>query len=158
MQVNECSYLINPYEIKRINDESIASLVSELVATYRNGASKPSDITFNIVLASNLLYLYGEIIARNTERYEIKKLQNDKGETLETYNQRKKWLSENNEKAPNIDYFKALANDKYEISRIEEAKIYADLIRWKKAYDSVESKMNAWKKQLEAIKYEIGGE
>lgn len=158
MLLNEKLYLFNPYNLKTITDETISEQITELAKTYRKEIITPYDITYNIELASNLLYLYGEIIARYTERYQIKKIDNDKGEALETYNQRKKWVSENQEKAPNIDYFKALAIEKYQLSRNEEAKMYSDLIRWKKAYDSVESKMNAWKKQLEAMKYEIGSE
>lgn len=158
MILDEKTYLFNPFNIKKINDETIGEQINELASTYKKEIITPYDLTYNIELASNLLYLYGEIIARYTERYQVKKIDNDKGEALETYNQRKKWVSENKEKSPNIDYFKALAIDKYQLARNDEARLYADLIRWKKAYDSVESKMNAWKKQLEAMKYEIGVE
>lgn len=153
--LDEKLYLFNPSNLKQITDEAISEEITLLASKYRSEIITPVDLSFNIELGANLLYLYGEIIARYTERYQIKKIDNDKGEALETYNQRKRWTSENTEKAPNIDYFKALALEKYQLSRNDEAKLYADLIRWKKAYESVESKMNAWKKQLEAMKYEL---
>ena len=67
------------------------------------------------------------MICRNTrpsffgelgERYAVLEYANDKGEMLETHKQRKNWNS--TEKAPNIDYFKALAYEKYELDRQKE--------------------------------------
>lgn len=154
MLLDEKVYLFNPFALKKITDEAISEQINELANKYKVGADIPYDIAYNIEIYANILYLYGEMIARLGERYATLEYANDKGEMLETHRQRKMWNS--TEKAPNIDYFRALAFEKYELDRQREFGIQADLIRFKKAYESIESKMNALKKKLEATKYEIG--
>ena len=154
MLLDEKTYLFNPFALKKITDEAISEQINELANKYKSNADIPYEIAYNIEIYSNILYLYGEMIARLGERHAVLEYANDKGEMLETHKQRKNWNSV--EKAPNIDYFKALAYEKYELDRQREFGINADLIRFKKAYESVENKMNALKKKLEATKYEIG--
>lgn len=157
MLIDEKTYLINPFNLKSITDEAISEQLNELAKRYKSGADTPFDIAYDIEIYANILYLYGEMIARLTERYQISKLENDKGEKLEAQKQRTAWSKMREEKAPNYSYFEALAVEKFELSRKSEFKIYSDLLRYKKAYESVENKMNALKKKLEAVKYEIGG-
>lgn len=156
MLLDERTYLFNPFALKNITDEAISEQINELARRYKTEADTPYEIAYNIETYANILYLYGEMIARLGERYAILEYSNDKGEMLETHNQRKKWSSTTSEKAPNIDYFKALAYEKYELERKKEFGVSADLTRFKKAYESIESKMNALKKKLDAMKYEIG--
>lgn len=156
MLIDEKVFLINPFVLKTITDEAISEQINELAKRYKSGADIPFDIAYNIETYANILYLYGEMIARLTERYQIAKLENDKGEMLETHKQRTEWSKSTQEKAPAITYFEALAKEKYFLSRKKEFSIFADLTRYKKAYESVENKMNALKKKLDAVKYEIG--
>ena len=156
MLLDEKTYLFNPFNLKQITDEAISQQIDELAKRYIPEPATPYDTGHNIELAANLLYLYGEMIARLTERHQIKEIDNNKSESLYTFQLRRDWSRNNTEKAPAISYFEALALEKYQISRNEEIKYLADLTRLKYAYDSLESKMNAWKKQLEAMKYEIG--
>lgn len=156
MILDEKTYLFNPFTLKKLTDEAISEQIDEFAKIYKTGAETPFEIAHNIEVYANILYFYGEMIARLGERYAVIEYSNDKGEYLETHRQRKNWSSTTNEKAPNIDYFKALAYDKYEIERQKEFGIFADLTRFKKAYESIENKMNALKKKLDAVKYEIG--
>lgn len=156
MLIDEKVFLINPFNLKSYTDETISEQINELANRYKNGADIPYDIAYNIETYANVLYLYGEMIARLTERYQILKLENDKGEMLETHKQRTAWSKTTQEKAPAISYFEALAKEKYFLSRKEEYKVFSDLTRYKKAYESVENKMNALKKKLDAVKFEIG--
>lgn len=153
MLLDEKTYLFNPFALKKITDEAISEQINELAKRYKSDADTPFDIAYNIEIYANILYLYGEMISRLGERYATLEYANDKGEMLETHKQRKNWNS--TEKAPNIDYFKALAYEKYELSRQKEFGLFADLTRFKKAYESIENKMNALKKKLEATKYEM---
>lgn len=154
MLLDEKTYLFNPFALKKITDEAISEQINELASRYKTNADVPYEIAYNIEIYANILYLYGEMIARLGERYAVLEYANDKGEMLETHKQRKNWNS--TEKAPNIDYFKALAYEKYELDRQREFSINADLIRFKKAYESIENKMNALKKKLDATKFELG--
>lgn len=156
MLIDERTFLINPFSLKQYNDETISEQINELAKRYKVNADTPFEIAYNIETYANILYLYGEMVARLTERYQILKLENDKGEMLETHKQRTAWSKNSVEKAPAISFFEALAKEKFELSRKEEFKIFADLTRYKKAYESVENKMNALKKKLDAVKYEIG--
>lgn len=154
MLIDEKTFLINPFCLKSYTDEAISEQINELAKRYKFNADLPMEIAYNIEIYANILYLYGEMIARLGERYAVLEYANDKGEMLETHKQRKNWNSA--EKAPNIDYFKALAYEKYELDRQREFSINADLIRFKKAYESIENKMNALKKKLDATKFELG--
>ena len=156
MLLDEKTYLFNPFALKKITDEAISEQINELASRYKTNADVPYDIAYNIEIYANILYLYGEMIARLGERYAVLEYANDKGEMLETHKQRNGWSKITNEKAPNIDYFKALAYEKYELDRQREFSINADLIRFKKAYESIENKMNALKKKLDATKFELG--
>lgn len=151
----EKSYFINPFNLKTITDETISEQINALADKYVDGDA-PFEIAHNIEIYANILYLYGEMISRLTERHQILKLENNKGELLETHRLRSEWSRSRTEKAPNISYFEALAVDKFELKRREEFKLFADLTRFKYAYESVEAKMNALKKKLDATKFELG--
>ena len=155
MMLDEKTYLFNPFNIQKVTDDAICEQITAVAAKYRQEADTPYDVAFNIEVGSNLLYLYGEMIARLTHRYNSKKLDNNKGEMLETHRLRKQWSKENKDKAPAISYFEALAVEKYQISREQEFKDLEMLTRFKYAYESVEAKMNAWKKKLETFKYDL---
>lgn len=156
MLLDEKVYLFNPFELKKITDEAISEQINELAKRYKVGADIPYEIAYNIEIYANILYLYGEMIARLGEKHAIIEYSNDKGELIETHNQRKKRTKENTDKCPNIDFFRGLAYEKYELDRQREFSINADLIRFKKAYESIENKMNALKKKLDATKFELG--
>ena len=150
-------YIINPFNLSKVTDEAICEQIDEIISKYEPDADIPSVVADNIEIGSSILELEGELIARFTSRYYSKKLDNDKGEALEMHRLRTQWSKENTEKAPAIKYFEAKATEKYQLSREEEYKLLENLTRFKYSYQSLESKTNAWKKKLEAMKYDLSG-
>lgn len=149
----EESYIHNPFLLKTATDEELCKEINELAKQYKNG-DLPYEVVFNIELESNLLTIYGEMIARLQENYSLKKLEADSLEAKTIYQLRSDWLKTSTEKAPAIEYFKAQANGICKDVRTEQYKYEAMLTRFKKAYASLESKQNALKKKLEAMKWE----
>ena len=54
-----------------------------------------------------------------------------------------------------MSYFEAMAKEFVKKDYIELAELNSRLFRFKKAYESIDSKQNALKKKIEAIRYEI---
>ena len=61
----------------------------------------------------------------------------------------------NKEKAPAMSYFEAMAKEYVKEDSKKLAELGSRLFRFKKAYESIDSKQNALKKKIEAIRYEI---
>ena len=59
------------------------------------------------------------------------------------------------EKPPAMSYFEAMAKEYVKEDSKKLAELGARLFRFKKAYESIDSKQNALKKKIEAIRYEI---
>jgi len=154
MYVNgERTYLFNPYQIKIWSDEQIKEQVNDLIGKYDANADTMYQMALNVDILSDLLYIYGEMVARITESYELKKLDNDIKENKEIYRQRQNY-KDTNDKAPAIKYFEAIASEIVKDDRKVEMQLKADLTRFKRAYESIETKANAIKKKMEAVKYE----
>lgn len=145
-------YLFNPFMLEQVDDDDLAKQIDIIASRYRRGET-PYDVAFNIALESDLLTIYGEFIARFQHDYSLTKLEADNKVAIETYNLRKDY--DNNAKAPAISYFEGQAEDNAKPLRIRQYKLESQLTRFKKAYSSLESKQNALKKKLEAMKYEI---
>lgn len=145
-------YLLNPFNLQYSTDEELSNAIDELVAKYRY-SDLAVDIAFNISLEADLLVIYGEFIARFQEQVNLLKLETDNRENMAVYQLRKDWLRMCDEKAPAISYFEARAKILVIEDRKKQFEKEKMLTRFKKAYDSLESKQNALKKQLEAIKY-----
>lgn len=150
-------YLFNPYQIKMWTDEMIEKQVTRLFEMLDLEADTMSGISRNIEIYSNIMSLYGEVIARLTENYNEVRIDNDTNEAIYTYEERKKWSMSTDEKAPSIKYFEGLAKQRVRASRKQENRYGSDLIRFKKSYDSLENKINALKKRQEAIRFEDFG-
>lgn len=148
-------YMFNPFNMNKAKNEDIAetykNLQSELVIDPDNGAT----ISKNIELYANMNYLIGEMIARLTEEYDTLKVETSIKENKTLYEERKQWKETNDEKAPAISYFEAIAKEQVQNELKEIASLGARLFRFKKAYESIEDKQNALKKRLESIKYEL---
>lgn len=156
MLLDEKLYFFNPFALKRVTTEAISEQLDEFGQSFHKDADTPMDIAYNIELGTNCLYLYGELLARCSSAYDKQHYENEMNEALEVQRLRKEWSDTKTEKAPAIKYFEAEAMKKYQIPRNREFDLDADYKRIKAAYDSMESKTNAWKKKLDAIKYEIG--
>lgn len=152
--MNEKTYLFNPFIVENYKDEELATVYAELHKSIDNNAVSPYDVAKNIEVYANMNYLIGEIIARVSEEYIGLKNNIEIEKSKYMYNQRKQWNETTSEKAPAMSYFEALATEyrKNDINRL--AHLDSKLKRFKNAYDSIENKMNAIKKKLDAMKYE----
>jgi len=104
---------------------------------------------------ANIMYLFGEMIARITREYGLLKIDVDAKEKKQITIQRKTWVEENpNEKAPAMSYFEAKAAEFVRDDKDKLMSKYEQLTRFKQAYESYEHIMNAIKKKMDAVKYE----
>lgn len=152
--MNEKVYLFNPFNIKNWEKIQIKEQLDELINRYNNDASTPYEHALNIENLANQMYLIGEMVARLSETVNVMKAEVSNNENLQVYKQRDIWEKTHEGKAPAMSYFQALASDFVKEDRITLAKNESDLKRFRIAYDSIEAKMNAVKKKMEAVKYE----
>ena len=155
--MNEKLYLFNPFNIKEWSNEQVKEQLTMLIDKYETEAFTPYQYALNIENLANQMYLIGEMIARLHEAFYINKAELENEESLQVYKQRDSWEKTHEGKAPAMSYFQALASDFVKEKRLELAKLESDLKRFKIAYDSIEAKMNAVKKKMEAVKYEEFG-
>ncbi len=149
----ERNYLFNPFLLMTSSDEELSKQINVLANLYRN-SDLAYDVVFNINLESDLLMIYGEFIARFQESAEISKLEANNMRDKAVYRLRKEWAETTTDKPPAMSYFEAQAEDLVKDIRIKQIKAEEMLTRFKKAYTSLETKQNALKKKLDAIKYE----
>lgn len=153
----EKTYLYNPFDVKIWSDEMIEKQVRALLPRYNPDDDTMYGMAKNVETLANIMYLFGEMIARLTKEYGLLKIDCDAKEKKAITVERKKWVQENpNDKVPSITYFEAKAA---EFVRDDKEKVldkYADLTRFKEASDKYEAIMNAIKKKMDAIKYEMG--
>ena len=152
--MEEKTFLFNPFKIKDVSNRELQIMYQE---TYNKLIEEPNSMyeyAHNIEVYSNLMYICGECIARFTrEIIELKtKIQIDT--SINIVEERKKWQSSNEGKAPAMTYFEALATQKSEddIKRLADQECFCK--RFQGAYKSMEEKVNSLKKRMEAIKYE----
>lgn len=150
----ERSYLFNPFLLKTASDDELAREINRLASLYNYEDETPNDVVFNINLESDLLMIYGEFIARYQREAELTKLDANILEAKSVYQLRKDWVSTSNEKPPAMSYFEAQGEELSKSLRITQIDAESMLTRFKKAYTSLETKQNALKKKLEAMKYE----
>ena len=148
-------YMFNPFIIQNAESQKIAdtytNLQNELILNPENGY----EISKNIEIYANMNYLIGEMIARIQEQYDLLKADTTITEHKQVYIQRKQWQETQKEKAPAMSYFEAMAKEYVKEDYKKLAELGARLFRFKKAYESIDSKQNALKKKIEAIRYEI---
>lgn len=149
----EREHLFNPFQLMDDNDENLSKTINDLAKQYRY-SDLPQDIVFNINLEADLLMIYGEFIARLTEKCSLLKLENDVKEDKLITQLRTDWLKENTDKAPAMRYFEAKASEVLKDDRAKQFKEESMLKRFKQAYASLETKQNALKKKLESLRYE----
>ena len=151
----EKMYLFNPFTIQNAESEKIAETYSNLQNALEIETDTGFNISKNIELYANMNYLIGEMIARLQKEYDTLKTEISIAENKQIYMQRKQWQEANVEKAPAMSYFEAMAKEYVEEESKKLADLGARLFRFKKAYESIESKQNALKKKLEVIRYEL---
>ena len=148
-------YMFNPFGIASADNQKIADTYSKLQREIVQDADTCFLISRNIELYANMNYLIGEMIARIQREYDLLKTEISINENKEVYTQRKLWQETKKEKAPAMSYFEAIAKETVKEDSKKLANLGARLFRFKKAYESIDSKQNALKKKIEAIRYEI---
>lgn len=151
----EKMYMFNPFAIQNADSKAIADTYTNLQGQLIVETNTGFDIAKNIEIYANMNFLLGEMIARLQEEYDVSKANLSILENKQIYMQRKQWQETNKEKAPAMSYFEAMAKDFVKEDYKKLAELGARLFRFKKAYESIESKQNALKKKMEAIKYEL---
>lgn len=146
--------MFNPFLISQANSQEIADQYEKLQDKLNDNADTPYQIADNIEIYANLNYLIGEMIARISEELNKLKTTTDITQAKQVYMQRKQWTETNKDKSPAMSYFEALATEWVKDDLIKIAELDSRLKRFKVAYESIESKQNALKKKIEAIKYE----
>lgn len=151
----EKTYLYNPFDVKKWSDEMIEEQVRKLLPRYKADADTMWGMASNVETLANIMYLFGEMIARITKEYGLLKIDCDAKEKKAITIERKKWVQENpNDRVPAISYFEAKAAEYVRDDKEKVFNKYADLTRFKEASDKYEAIMNAIKKKMDAVKWE----
>ena len=144
-------YMFNPFTIQNADSQQIADTYSNLQNKLIKEADTGWKLSDNIEIYSNMNYLIGEMIARIQEEYDTLKNEISITENKQIYMQRKQWQETQKEKPPAMSYFEAMAKEYVKEDSKKLAELGARLFRFK----SIDSKQNALKKKIEAIRYEI---
>ena len=150
----ERSYFFNPFLMETASDSDLVRELNNLAGRYIYEDKTPNEVAFNINLESDMLMIYGEFIARFQREAELSKLDANILEAKSTYQLRKDWVATSNEKPPAMSYFEAQGEEISKSLRTTQINAESMLTRFKKAYTSLETKQNALKKKLEAMRYE----
>lgn len=148
-------YMFNPFTIQNADSKQISDTYTKLQNELKDNSDTGFEISKNIEIYANMNYLIGEMIARIQQEYDMLKTDISISENKQVYMQRKQWQETNKEKAPTMSYFEAMAKEYVKEDSKKLAELGARLFRFKKAYESIDSKQNALKKKIEAIRYEI---
>lgn len=148
-------YMFNPFTIQNADSQKIADTYTNLQNKLIREADTGWKLASNIEIYANMNYLIGEMIARIQQEYDELKTEISIAENKQVYMQRKQWSETQKEKPPAMSYFEAMAKEYVKEDSKKLAELGARLFRFKKAYESIDSKQNALKKKIEAIKNEI---
>lgn len=154
MEKFEKLYMFNPFTIEKADSREIGDTYTNLQNRLSVDTDTPYQLANNIEIYANMNFLLGEMIARIQEQHDELKTEISITENKQIYMQRKQWQETNSEKPPAMSYFEAMAKEFVKKESEELARLGANLFRFKKAYESIESKQNALKKKMDAMKLE----
>lgn len=152
--MNEKLYLFNPFLIKNKSDLELKDMYAEVFKQLNEEPNTMYEYSHNIEVYSNLEYLLGEVIARLTRDVIELKTKIKIDTAINTTQERIEWNNNSTEKAPAMSYFEGVATrmSKDDINKLADKE--CSLARFKNAYKSIEEKINALKRKMEAVKYE----
>lgn len=148
-------YMFNPFTIQNADSQKIADTYTKLQNELIENPNTGFEVSKNIEIYANMNYLIGEMIARLQQEYDTLKTDISIQENKQIYMQRKQWQETQKEKPPAMSYFEAMAKEFVKDDSKKLTELSSRLFRFKKAYESIDSKQNALKKKIEAIRYEI---
>ena len=146
--------MFNPWQIRKWPEDKIKEQVEKLLSKHDNEAESMYQLSLNVEITANVNYLFGEMISRLTKELNLLKAKTDVKESDQLHFLRREWPKTHDEKPPAMSFFEAQAKKFVADDREKQAEIEADLMRFKKAYESMENIMNAEKKKMEAVRYE----
>ena len=138
-------YMFNPFTIQNADSGQIANTYTNLQKALKDKPETGFEISNNIEIYANMNYLLGEMIARIQQEYDLLKTDISISENKQVYMQRKQWQETQAEKPPAMSYFEAMAKEFVKDDSKKLAELGARLFRFKKAYESIDSKQNALK-------------
>lgn len=152
--MNEKFYLFNPFYIKDAGEKQLQEIYNNVFNKLIEEPNAMYEFAKNVEVYANLMYICGEIIARLTrDIIEVKtKIEINKAE--KTVEERNNWNTEKYGKQPAMSYFEALGTRFCQDDIKLLAQKEMSLKRFKNAYNSLDAKMNAIKKKMEAVKFE----
>lgn len=152
--MNEKFYLFNPFYIKDADEKQLQEIYNNVFNKLIEEPNAMYEFAKNVEVYANLMYICGEIIARLTrDIIEVKtKIEINKAE--KTVEERNNWNTEKYGKQPAMSYFEALGTRFCQDDIKLLAQKEMSLKRFKNAYNSLDAKMNAIKKKMEAVKFE----
>lgn len=151
----EKAYLYNPFDVKNWSAAQIEEQVRALIPRYSGDDDTMYGMARNVETIANINYLFGEMIARLTKQYGLKKIDVDAKEKKQATLARRAWgLNNPMEKYPAMSYFEAEAAEYVRQDKETLMSVYEDLTRFKNASEKYEQIMNAIKKKMDAVKYE----
>jgi hypothetical protein len=147
-------FRFNPFTIAQQSDGDIIRQYTELEQTLSFGDA-PGELAHDIDVYANLGYLIGEMIARYYTEVGMldAKLKGNLSNAI--YRERDQWNKTKTEKIPAISYFEQKAISMYADEAEALIRSESMLKRYKYAYESIESKQNALKKKLDAVKFDV---
>ena len=152
--MTEKLYMFNPWQIRKWPEDKIKEQVEKLLSKHDNEAESMYQLSLNVEITANVNYLFGEMISRLTKELNLLKAKTDVKESDQLHFLRREWPKTHDEKPPAMSFFEAQAKKFVADDREKQAEIEADLMRFKKAYESMENIMNAEKKKMEAVRFE----
>lgn len=151
---NERWLLFNPFNIKNKTNNELRDMYNEVYKQLLEEPNAMYEFAHNIEVYSNLNYIIGECIARLTKDVIETKTQIEINKAIKCVQERQSWDEGTNGKRPAMSYFEALGTRFCQDDIKLQAQKECDLKRFKNAYNSMEEKINAIKKKMEAVKYE----
>ena len=149
--MEEKLYLFNPFQIKNKTEVELKNMYESVMKQLNDNPNTMFEYSHNVEVYSNLNYINGEIIARLTRDVIELKMKIKVDTAINTTNERKHWVDG---KPPAMSYFEGIATRMSEGDINKLADKECSLARFKNAYNSIEEKMNALKRRIDAIRYE----
>lgn len=140
---------LNPFYVENLNEETLIERITELADMYNDDAGSMTELSENVLLLTDIIYLYGELLSRVQKEYSLAKYENNILETKTAY----RLKAETTEKYP-ISYFNSLAQEAILEERKREFELQRKQTELKYAYDATQERINAIKKKIDSMKFE----
>lgn len=157
MLENEEYYLISPYDLKKLNEDTVYEITQEIRKEYNPYAVSPFELSCNIEVIAKLIQIYSYMASKCEGEYALKKLDVEFKKNKKLKDLRKSWDESILGKAPAIDYFKAAAANEVKDEFYDALKCKLQADNFKAAAQSYEERIAAIKYKIKSVMYEEKG-